>query len=268
MKPKPSHLSLKYAEQFKDHSIVEVYHHREPYVQETIQKLAELITDEPRVLLDVGCGIGDLARVLVTEIEDVERVDAVDFSKPMLDKGRLLPAGNDPRLNWIYGRVEEVKLQPPYALITAGDSVHWMEWDIVFPLFHRSLTPHGYVALVSRASVDHPWDEELGALCARYSTNQEYAPYNPIEELEERHLFELHGSFQAQPVPLVQSGEDHLRCLHSRNGLSYERMSQQVAKEFDEAIRLAISPFLHKGQLILTVLNTVQWGKPLAPNQE
>lgn len=268
MKPKPSHLGLKYAEQFKDQSIVDVYQHREPHVQETINKLTELITDEPCVILDAGTGIGDVARMLVTGIEGVERVDAVDFSQPMLDKGKTLSGGDDPRLNWIYGRVEEVALQPPYALITAGDSVHWMEWDIVFPLFHRILTPHGYVAIVGRGTVDNPWDEEVWALCARYSTNQEYAPYNLMEELKQRHLFELHGSLETQPVRFVQSGEDYLRSLHSRNGLSYERMNQQVAKEFDEAVRKALSPFLHNGQLTLTVLNSVEWGKPLAPRQE
>ena len=64
MKPKPGHLGLKYAEQFKDSSIAEAYHHRPPYADETIHKLVALITDEPRTVLDVGCGSGDLARRL------------------------------------------------------------------------------------------------------------------------------------------------------------------------------------------------------------
>lgn len=269
MQPKPGHLGLKYAEQFKDKSIVDLYHHREPHVQEMVKKLAELITDEPSVILDVGCGTGDLTRLLVTGIERVERVDAVDFSQNMIDKGKRLPSSDDPRLNWICGAVEEVALQPPYALIVAGDSVHWMEWDTVFPRFQRMLTPHGYFAMVSRGTSDNPWDQELGMLCARYSTNQEYAPYNLIEELEKRHLFHLQGVLETQPVPFMQAGEDYLLSLHSRNGLSYDRMSQENARTFDDAVRKAISPFLHDGQLMLSVVNLVEWGKPLAglPNR-
>ncbi len=56
MKPKPGHLGLKYAEQFKDTSLVEVYQHRPPYADQTINLLLELVADEPQTILDVGCG--------------------------------------------------------------------------------------------------------------------------------------------------------------------------------------------------------------------
>jgi ubiquinone/menaquinone biosynthesis C-methylase UbiE len=84
MKPKPGHLGLKYAEQFKDTSVVEAYHYRLPYADEAINKLIALVIDEPRTILDVGSGTGDLARRLVNQ---VEQVNAVDFSSSMIDKG-------------------------------------------------------------------------------------------------------------------------------------------------------------------------------------
>jgi len=259
MKPKPSHLGLKYADQFKDRSLVEVYHHRRPYPDEAISKLVALVTEEPRTILDAGCGTGDLARRLVRH---VERVDAVDFSLPMIDKGRRLPGGDHPRLNWIYGRVEEVALQPPYALITAGESLHWMEWKVVFPLFHRILTPGGYLAIVARGTEPNPWDADLRALDERFSTNQEYVPYDLTEELEQRHLFQSQGVLHTRPVPYVQSGEAYVQSLHSRNGFSRERMGEQAADAFGEEVRKAIAPFLHEGQLHLSVVSTVVWGLP------
>ncbi|GHO86641.1 class I SAM-dependent methyltransferase [Dictyobacter formicarum] len=213
--PKPSHLGLKYAEQFKDSSIVDVYHHRPPHPDETVNALLALITDEPRTILDVGCGTGALARRLVNS---VERLDAVDFSQAMLNKARTLPGGDHPRLNWIYGRVEDVALNPPYVLITADDSLHWMEWDIVMPLFQRLLTPHGYLAIVGCGTESNPWDKDLLALISRFSTNREFRPYNLIEELQQRHLFQKVGSVLTQPVPFVQSGEDYIQSIHSRNG--------------------------------------------------
>jgi ubiquinone/menaquinone biosynthesis C-methylase UbiE len=263
MKPKPGHLGLKYVEQFKDTSVVEVYHHRLPYAEEAINKLIALVIDEPRAILDVGCGTGDLARRLVSQ---VEHVDAVDFSSSMIDKGKTLPEGDNPKLNWIFGRVEEVELYPPYALITAGESLHWMEWDIVLPLFHRSLTPRGFLALVSRVTEHNLWDNRLQELINHFSTNQEYLPYDLVEELEQRHLFKPHGFLVTQPIPMKQSGEDYVQSFHSRNGFSRERMGEEAVTAFDEEVRKLISPFLQDGQLLLSAVCTVVWGLPQKPN--
>lgn len=261
MKPKQGHLGLKYAEQFKDPCVVEVYHHRLPYADEVINKLITLLIDEPRVILDVGCGTGDLARRLVSQ---VERVDAVDFSSAMIDKGKTLPKGDNHNLNWIFGLVEEVELHP-HTLITAGESLHWMEWDIVLPLFLRILTPRGHLALVTRETEDNPWDDHLQELINRFSTNQEFLPYDLVEELELRHLFQPHGFLVTQTIPMKQSGEDYVQSFHSRNGFSRKRMGEQAAMAFDEEIRKIISPFLQDGQLLLFTINTIVWGLPKRP---
>lgn len=262
MDAKPTHLGLKYAEQFKDTSIAEVYHHRPPYADEAIQKLIDLITDEPRTILDVGCGTGDLARRLVSQ---VERVDAVDFSQAMLNKGKTLPGGDHPHLHWIYGRVEEVPLYPPYALITAGESLHWMEWQTVLPMFRRILTPHGYLAIVGRSNQRNPWDEDLQKLINRFSTNREFRPYNVVEDLKQRHLFQQQGSFNTQPIPFVQSTEAYIDSIHSRNGFSRDRMDKEAAQTFDEEVRKLLAPFLHDGLLSLSIISSVIWGTPLEP---
>ena len=259
MKPKPGHLGLKYAEQFKDSSIAEAYHHRPPYTDETIHALVGLITDEPRMVLDVGCGTGDLARRLAGL---VERVDAVDFSQAMLSRGRELPGGDLPHLHWIYGRVEEVELQPSYALITAGESLHWMEWDIVLPMFCRILTSHGYLAIVERGHEPVPWNEGLGALIQRFSTNQEYRPYNLVEELEERHLFQQQGRLRTSSSLFTQSLDSYIHSIHSRNGFSRERMDEAAAQAFDAEVRKLLIPFLQDDRLTLPVFDEIVWGVP------
>ena len=259
MNQKPSHLGFPYAEQFKDPSLVAVYHYRRPYPDEAINKLVALVKDSPRTILDVGCGTGDLARRLV---HHVERVDAVDCSAPMIEKGRTLPGGDHPRLNWISGRVEEAAFQPPYALITAGESLYWMAWEVVFPRFHRLLTPGGYLAIVARGTEPQPWDADVRALSERYSTTQEEVPYDLTEELEQHHLFQSQGVLHTRPVPFVQSAEAYVQALHSRNGFSRERMGEQAARAFGEEVRKAIAPFLQKGRLHLSVVSTVVWGLP------
>ncbi|MGO8951489.1 MAG: class I SAM-dependent methyltransferase [Ktedonobacterales bacterium] len=257
MEPKPSHLSLKHAEQFKDASMVDAYQYRPPYPDETFSRLSALMIEEPPTVLDVGCGTGDLCRRLVNV---AERVDAVDFSEAMIEKGKALPGGDHPLLNWIYGRVEEVELRPPYALITAGESLHWMEWEVVMPIFHRSLSPRGYLAMVGRGTEPSPWDSALQILIGQYSTNRDYRPYDLVDELERRHLFHRQGTILTQPVPFVQSGEDYICSIHSRNGFSRQRMGKEAAQTFDAEVRKLLAPFLREGQLALSVFSRIVWG--------
>jgi 2-polyprenyl-3-methyl-5-hydroxy-6-metoxy-1,4-benzoquinol methylase len=113
------------ARAFQDRSVAAAYRLRPPYPPETFEVLAGLLADGPRVALDVGCGDGAIARPLAPL---VDRVDAVDASAAMIEAGKGLPGGGHPRLRWIIGRAEDAPLRPPYALVTAGSSLHWMDW--------------------------------------------------------------------------------------------------------------------------------------------
>jgi 2-polyprenyl-3-methyl-5-hydroxy-6-metoxy-1,4-benzoquinol methylase len=86
--PKPKHLAPEYGAQFGDESIVAAYRHRPPYPAETFDIVAGLLGDGPRVILEAGCGSGDLALGLARH---VERVDAVDPSAAMLTAAQSRP---------------------------------------------------------------------------------------------------------------------------------------------------------------------------------
>ncbi len=135
--PKPAGWAPEYAQAFRDEAVARVYHLRPPYPDDLFSTLTELIVDQPRTVLDLGCGPGDLARRLV---DGADRVDAVDASLAMIERGRTLERGRQANLRWIHGRAEEVPLDPPYALVTAGDSLHWMDWSVVMPQIRASLT--------------------------------------------------------------------------------------------------------------------------------
>jgi ubiquinone/menaquinone biosynthesis C-methylase UbiE len=259
MLPKPKHLGPEYAAQLKDRSIVEAYHHRPPYPTEVFVILSDLITDEPRAVLDVGCGTGDIARGLVNF---VDRVDAVDFSQGMIEKGKSLPGGSHPKINWMCGRVEEVELNHPYAMVTAGASLHWMDWDVVTARFQEVLTPRGYITIVDRKVMPTPWDAELKKIIPRFSTNQDYQPYDLIEELEVRHLFRKIGEKRTKPVPFVQPLDGYIEAFHSMNGLSRERMSKESASAFDAQVKELVSRFSNGGNVELQIVGVVVWGTP------
>jgi SAM-dependent methyltransferase len=198
---KPDYFASKHAEVFQHHSIAEAYQHRPPYSSEVFDTLADLMHGITRRVLDVGSGTGNIARHL---IEHVESIDAVDFSQAMIEQGKHLPNGNHPHLHWLYGRTEEIELNPPYALVTAGESLHWMNWQIVLPRFHELLNPGGYLAIVEQETQPDPWSL-LSEIIPHYTTNTGYYPYNMIEALEQQKLLRKVGEKQTAPIPFIQS---------------------------------------------------------------
>ena len=161
-------LREQYAARFQDPSVVARYHLRPAYPPEVFAILRELLVDEPRAILDVGCGPGMITRGLLA---GAERIDAVDLSPQMLEQARTLPGGNSPKIRWLLGRAEDVALEPPYALITAGRSLHWLDWDVALPRFAQLLTARGVLAIVQTREQNAPWHQRWREILSHYRTN-------------------------------------------------------------------------------------------------
>ena len=226
---------VEFAETFKDPSVVAAYRHRPPHPPRTFELLRELIVDRPRSLLDAGTGLGDLARGLAP---DRDRVDAVDFSRGMIETARSLHGGDDPRIRWVRAPIEEAGLIGPYALITAADSLSWFDLNVVIPRFARLLTENGVLAVVDRSA--HVGLRE-GDIIPRYSLNREYVSWDPVTTIEEMGLFERIGQEDTGPVPWTPTVEGYIERRHSQNGFSRDRMSRQQAADFDAATRARIA---------------------------
>lgn len=260
VKDKPGHLRSEFAAQFSDASVAVHYHLRPPYPEEVFTILTNLIVDSPREVLDVGTGTGEIARRL---IDVVDRVDAVDPSVAMIEMGREMPGGRSAKISWITGFAEDAPLATTYALITAGASLHWMNWDIVLPRFRDVLTKRGVLAIVDNEVVEVPWQQQLSEIISRYSTNREYRPFNLVEELEQRNLFRVVGRVRTAPLPYVQQATEFVASFHARNGFSLDRMTPEAASEFDQAaLRIVSSYASNAGQLELQIVGEVVWGIP------
>jgi ubiquinone/menaquinone biosynthesis C-methylase UbiE len=259
---KPQHLSLTYAEQFKERSIVQAYAHRPPIPDAVFEVLTNLIADRPRTVLDAGCGTGAIARQLVPF---VDHIDAVDFSNAMIEVGRQLQNGNHPHLRWIEASIEQAVLDPPYALIVAAGSLHWMNWDVVMPRFHSMLTPLGTLAIVWQSEIAQPWHKELNQLVSHYSTNQDYQPFNLIAELTKRNMFRQRGEQHLSPYLFRQSIDSYVESIHSRNGFSRERMTSEAAQAFDYDVAHLLKMAYPNAMVEIEILGHVVWGDP-APN--
>ena len=260
---KPDHLGPEYAAQFADPSVVAAYRHRPPYLDEVFDVLTGLIADRPRIVLDAGTGTGEIARPMAAR---VDQVDAVDPSRAMVTKGRLQPGGTAPNLRWLHGTVETVALSPPYSLIVAAASLHWMDWEVALPRFRDMLTPRGVLAVVEDREIAPPWAVPLGELIGAFSTNRAYRPSNLVVELEMRGLFQPLGHHETPLVDFRQSVDDYVESFHARNGFSRDRMAPERAAAFDRALRSLVTPFAPDGIITLRRTNEIVWGHP-APRE-
>ena len=266
MRAKPRHLAPEWGAQFRDQSVAAAYPHRPPYPAATFDVLAGLLTDLPRAVLDVGCGTGDIARRLAPL---VAQLDAVDPSAAMIARGRRQPGGDAANLNWIEALVEEAELSPPYGLITAGESLHWLEWATVLPRFAEMLDARGSLALIERDwGSSEAVTDRVYPIIARYSTNRDFRPYNLLDELTTRGLFTVGGTRRVGPEPWQPTIAEYIECRHSQNGLSRERMGAS-AVAFDEELRAALLALCDEGaltrhddRLTLRVTATITWGRP------
>ena len=269
MQPKPAFLGQQTASAFQEESVVEAYQHRPPYPDAVFDILTSLISDQPYRVLDVGCGTGFIARRLAERADQVARVaqiDAIDISPAMIEQGKRLPGGDSPRLSWIVGAVEDTPLTPPYSLITAGDSLHWMEWGVALPRFADLLTPRGFLAILGVDQAPPPWQDDLLPLVRRYSTIAGYRPYNMVEGLEMRGLFQQVGRQSTEPVPFTQSLDAYIESFHGRASFSRERMGEATAAAFDAEVRALVRRHI-PGDVTLQVVTDIVWGKPVRPTR-
>jgi ubiquinone/menaquinone biosynthesis C-methylase UbiE len=265
MLPKPACLGEEFASAFQETSVAAAYQNRPPYPAAVFSFLADLIAEHPRRVLDVGCGTGFVARHLVNL---VDHIDAIDVSQAMIDAGRRLPNGDHARLNWIVGRAEDTPLSPPYTLITAGDSLHWLAWPIALPRFASMLTPGGWLVILQSGQLPLPWDAELLPIIKKFSIyGQIYQSVDLIAELEQRRLFQRQGAMQTQPALFEQPIDAYVESFHGRASLARERMGSQAALAFDAELRKLVSTHT-QDRVKLQVVTEIAWGKPLMSTAE
>lgn len=257
MEPKPRGWSERYGSVFRDRAVVDVYHLRPPYPPETFDVLADLA--QGGAVLDAGCGPGDVARALVTR---VERVDAVDVSEAMLERGRALPGGDAPNLRWLQGRIEEVELDPPYALAVAAESVHWFDWEVALPRLASVLAPGAPFAVVHRDWLrDERVRERLRPIYERHSWNDDFEPRDPATELERRGLLCKLGERDLDPAPWRPTLDELVDVHFSTSGLARGRVRDPDG--FAAAVREVVRDTLEErdGRYDLDVAAGVVWGR-------
>lgn len=243
--------------------VADAYRYRPPYPAEVFSILDRLIADRPSHVLDIGAGEGALARPLA---QRVDHVDALDVSAAMVRAGRTRPGGRQPNLRWIVGQAESADLGGPYALVTAGASLHWMSWRPTLARLAAVMTKRAFIAIVDHAHHEVPWRASLTEIIRRHSRSPGYDPgFSLPAEISARGLFRIMGQERTAPVLFRQSVADYVEHFHSTASLARELMPASESAEFDAAVRELIKPYADNGSLAMSVVADVVWGRPARP---
>ena len=244
---------------FQDADVVRNYRYRQPYPPEIFDILQGLLV-EPRTVLDAGSGTGALTIGLA---RFAKRVDAVDPSAAMLREARRMPGGDSVRIRWTLGTAERAPLDPPYGLVTAGASIHWMDPDIVMPRFREALAPGGRLALVNSESIyaQQEWRGELISLIQAFSSISHHLEFvDLVRSLEAAGHFVREGERTATPVPYEQSIDDYMAMLASTSSLSRTTLGDR-ADDFERGTR-AIFARHALTRVRADLVAEVVWGRP------
>lgn len=258
--PIPPQFTAAHAGRWRDRDAARSYRNRPPYPAETFDLLDSLIAGEARVVLDIGCGSGAIARPLASR---VDRVDAIDLAAEMVEEGRRLPGGDAANLRWSVGAAEEAPLDPPYGLVVGGQSLHWMAWHVVLPRFAGALTPRGVLAVVTvEEARPLPWREPLQEIVRRHSTAKDYVPFDMLPMWESAGLFRCAGRRLTAPVEHRQSIEDFIDSHHAMSSLTRAHID---AAAFDAEVRALMRRHCPSGTVARPIRGVVDWGHPLDP---
>ena len=258
---KPRHLDLEYAAQFGDEEVAAAYRHRPPYPPETFAILESLLGSRPRAVLELGAGTGDLTIGLMPLID---RLIAVEPSRPMLDRGRRRTAAAQDRVEWLAVAAEDYAFDDRYTAVVAAEAFHWLDWRRVLPRIASSLIDSGHLILVERAlGARLPWEPDLRALIRTYSTNRDYVPYDTVTELESRGLVVLGGRAETETVVHRQKVDHYVESFHSRNGFSRARLSPERAREFDDQLTTLVRRSCPDDIVLVPVRARISWVRPL-----
>ncbi|MEV8376424.1 class I SAM-dependent methyltransferase [Kribbella sp. NPDC056861] len=142
--------------------------YRRGYPAEVIDGLVdafELTRDD--VVVDLGCGTGQLALPLA---ERVRAVIGMDPEPDMLAEARRVATGRS-NLSWMVGADTDVPMlgtllgKTSLGAVTIGQALHWMDHDTLFHELYPLLRPGGGVAVVTNGTPlwlqDSDWSRAL-----------------------------------------------------------------------------------------------------------
>ena len=130
----------------------------EPRLRPALDLLAAVRAEHPQVVFDLGCGAGNVTRLLARRWPQAEVV-GVDDSAAMLAKAAAGPSG----IRWIEQGLAGWRAERPADLIYSNAALHWLgDHHGLFPTLFSQLAPGGVLAVQMPRNFEAPSHTLIG----------------------------------------------------------------------------------------------------------
>ncbi|NBH12269.1 class I SAM-dependent methyltransferase [Amycolatopsis sp. SID8362] len=225
---------------------------RRGYPPEAADELAAAFTlTRDDVVLDLGCGTGQLTRVLAAR---AGAVLGMDPEPAMLEQARR--ATPLPNVTWLLGADTDVgALLPVFgngrlAAVTVAQALHWMDHERLFSAVRPLLRPGGGIAVVTNGEPlwlqDTAWSAALRDVLSAYLGTPLHRTCGTAEASQERYAAALVAAGYAVDLRVVDYAttltvEEMVGGVFS--AMSPEQLPAPDARPaFTDRVRTAVAP--------------------------
>ena len=118
-------------------------HFADERLRPAVELLQRIPVQNPKSIYDLGCGTGDVTRLLAARFPDA-RIYGVDSSPAMLESAQ----GGGSAVEWREAKIEEWSPDEPPDLIYSNAALHWLEGHVeLFPRLLGYLRAGGCLAV-------------------------------------------------------------------------------------------------------------------------
>ncbi|GLW90653.1 class I SAM-dependent methyltransferase [Actinokineospora globicatena] len=145
------------------------------------------------VVVDLGCGTGQLALPLAARVRAVVGVD------PEPDMLTRAAAHGVPNATWVLGKDSDLPalraVTGPVAAVTVGQALHWMDHEVLFREIAATVRPGGGIAIVTNGTPlwlqDSDWSRALREVLEQWFTTKLVATCGTDEASQQRYASAL-----------------------------------------------------------------------------
>jgi len=222
--------------------------------------LVALVEPRPRMLVvDLGCGTGELTRALHEELGAVETL-GIDNSVSMLAKAPAAPG-----LRFERKAIESFESDRPFDLVFSNAALHWVaDHEALFRRLRKMIADGGQLAVQMPANEHHPSHRIAAEVAQEMGLQQRRSPLLPPEQYAEM----LHRlGFVRQHVRLqiyghlLPSSEDVVEWVKGTLLTFYEHQHPRFIERYRERLLLEIG---RQRPYFYTYKRLLLWGSLVA----
>lgn len=133
--------------------------------------LAHIALDNPRRLIDIGCGPGNSTSAVAKRWSQAD-ITGLDSSTDMIEAARK----SSPQIHWQVGDIATWEPSQPYDLIFSNAALHWVPDHVaIYPRLFQYVAAGGALAVQVPANFDAPAQRLMRELAASATWKKQFS---------------------------------------------------------------------------------------------